>query len=79
MQKSEEGHSIAEFMIILKYRRLKIGKRVAIDLFNVFKEIWEVEPSFGSESAYTFWKSVIDEYTKNNNRFEDGIFIFESK
>ena len=79
MQKSKEGHSIAEFMIIPKYRRLKIGKRVAIDLFNMFKGNWEVEPSFGSKTAFTFWKNVIDEYTKNNNIFEDGIFIFQSK
>lgn len=79
MQKSKEGHSIAEFMIIPKYRRLKIGKRVAIDLFNMFKGNWEVEPSFESKTAFTFWKSVIDEYTKNNNIFEDGIFIFQSK
>ena len=79
MQKSKDGHSIAEFMIVPKYRRLKIGKRVAIELFNMHKGNWEVKPSYGSEVALTFWKSVIDEYTKNENTFEDGIFIFESK
>ncbi len=79
MQKSKDGYSIAEFMIIPKYRRLKIGKRVAIELFNMHKGNWEVKPSCGSAVALTFWKSVIDEYTKNENIFEDGIFIFKSK
>lgn len=39
MQKSKDGYSIAEFMIVPKYRRLKIGKRVAIELFECTKEI----------------------------------------
>lgn len=79
MQKSKDGHSIAEFMIIPKYRRLKIGKRVAIELFNTHKGIWEVKSSYGSKSAFLFWKNVIDEYTKKNNKFEDGIFVFQNK
>lgn len=78
MQKSGDGHSIAEFMVIPKYRRLKIGKRVAKELFDMHKGNWEVKPAYGSSLAYSFWKNVIDEYTSNNNKFEDGIFIFES-
>ena len=78
MQKSGDGHSIAEFMVIPKYRRLKIGKRVAKELFDIHKGTWEVKPAYGSSIAYSFWKNVIDEYTSNNNKFEDGIFIFES-
>ena len=79
MQKSKDGYSIAEFMIIPKYRRLKIGKMVAIELFNMHKGNWEVKPSYGSVVALAFWKSVIDEYTKNDNTFEDGIFAFQNK
>ena len=78
LQKSGDGHSIAEFMVIPKYRRLKIGKRVAKELFDMHKGNWEVKPVSGSSLAYSFWKNVIDEYTSNNNKFEDGIFIFES-
>ena len=78
MQKNADGHSIAEFMIIPKYRRLKIGKKVAIELFNMHKGIWKVKPSYGSERAFLFWKNVIDEYTKNNNTLDDGIFVFQS-
>lgn len=77
--KNEKGHSIAEFMIIPKYRRLKIGKRVAIDIFNLHNGVWEVKPSYRSKSAFAFWKNVIDEYTEKNNTYEDGIFVFQSK
>lgn len=79
VQKINKGHSIAEFMIIPKYRRNKIGKRVAIECFNNHKGNWEVKPSYKSELAYNFWKNVVDEYTKKNNRFEDGIFLFANK
>lgn len=66
-------------MIIPKYRRLNIGKRVAIELFNLHKGIWEVKPSYENKSAFLFWKNIIDEYTNNDNKFEDGLFIFQSK
>ena len=79
MQKSSSGHSIAEFMIIPKYRRNKIGKKVAFDCFNMYKGNWEVSPSYGSDSAYNFWKIVIDEYTNDDNKLNDGIFIFNNK
>ena len=79
MQKSSSGHSIAEFMIIPKYRRNKIGKKVAFECFDMYKGNWEVSPSYGSDSAYNFWKKVIDEYTNDDNKLDDGIFIFNNK
>ena len=79
MQKSDNGHSIAEFMVIPKYRKNKIGKEIAIKCFNMYKGNWEVSPSIGSEQAHIFWKKVIDEYTNKNNKFLDGIFIFNNK
>lgn len=79
MQKYKSGHSIAEFMVIPKYRRNKIGKRVAFECFNMYKGNWEVSPSFGSKSAYSFWNKVINEYTNNNNKYEDRIFMFNNQ
>lgn len=79
VQKVDNGHSIAEFMIIPKYRRNKIGKNVAFKCFDLYKGDWEVSPSYGSELAYQFWKNVINEYTAGNNEFIDGIFIFNNK
>ena len=79
MQKCSSGHSIAEFMIIPKYRRKKIGKKVAFECFDMYKGNWEVSPSYGSDSAYNFWKKVIDEYTNDDNKLNDGIFVFNNK
>lgn len=78
LQKCDTGHSIAEFMVIPKYRRCKIGKKVAFMCFDMYKGNWEVSPSYNSESAYLFWKNVIDEYTNNENKFIDGLFIFKN-
>lgn len=78
MQIFDNGHSIAEYMVIPKYRRNKIGKKVAIELFDKYKENWEVKPSFNSKKAYSFWKNVIEDYTNNNCGFKDGIFIFNN-
>lgn len=78
VQKVKEGHSIAEFMVIPKYRKRHIGKTVAFKCFDLYKGNWEVSPSSGSDSAYLFWKSVINEYTGGKNEYKDGIFIFEN-
>ena len=76
MQIFDNGHSIAEYMVIPKYRRNKIGKKVATELFNKYKGNWEVKPSFNSNKAYLFWKNVIEDYTNNNFEFKNGIFTF---
>lgn len=80
-KKDIDGHSISEFMVIPKYRRKNVGKKVAIEVFNKFKGCWEVKPSFGSKSAYMFWENVIKEYTESINttfEFEEGVFSFNN-
>ncbi len=79
LQKCVDGHSIAEFMIIPKYRRNKIGMKVAFECFDMYRGNWEVSPSRGSDSAYYFWKKVIAEYTGNDNKLIDGIFVFNNQ
>ena len=76
VQKCDKGHSIAEFMIIPKYRRKGIGRQVAEKCFDEYEGAWEVSPSQGSERAYKFWENVINNYTHNNYQFIDGIFVF---
>ncbi len=39
--------------------------------FEKYQGAWEVSPSYGSEQAYLFWKSVIDDYMGTNNKYED--------
>lgn len=76
MQHSESGHSIAEFMILPKYRHQKIGKKAAFLCFGLFDGNWEVSPSLGSESAFAFWKKVISEYSNDSAGLIDGVFCF---
>lgn len=79
MQKYDEGHSIAEFLVIPKYRKNKIGKKIAFECFDMYKGNWEVSPSLGNEISYLFWKNVIDDYTNNNNEYSDRIFTFNNE
>lgn len=76
MQVFDIGHSIAEYMVIPKYRRNKIGKRIAVELFNMYKGNWEVKPAFNNEKAYSFWKNVVEDYTNGDCEFKNGIFTF---
>lgn len=78
VEKIDEGKSIAEYLVLPKYRRNKIGKRVAFDVFNMYKGKWEVKPSYNSESAYLFWKNVCESYTNGNVEFIDDRFVFEN-
>lgn len=80
---NEKGKTIAEFLIMPKYRRHHIGKKVAYDIFEKFKGDWEVQPMENNSIAYSFWKNIINEYTKGkyiikNDGIED-IFIFNNQ
>ena len=80
---NKTGKCIAEFLIMPRYRRQHIGKKVAYDIFNMFKGNWEVQPMENNLIAYSFLKNIIDEYTKGNYKIKnDGvedIFIFNNK
>ena len=43
LQKFKDGHSIAEFMVIPKYRRNKIGKSIAYQIFDMFPNTYHIE------------------------------------
>lgn len=76
LQRTTNGHSIAEFMVLPGYRRRKIGMRAAVQCFEMHPGVWEVSPADGSEGAFQFWKNVIGEYAGEQVRYEDGIFLF---
>ena len=80
---NEEGKCIAEFLIMPRFRRHHIGKKVAYDVFEMFKGDWEVQPMENNPTAYSFWKNIINEYTNGNYRVKnDGIedvFMFNNK
>lgn len=78
LQKVKTGHSIAEFLVLPRFRRNGVGSEVAKRCFAMYPGNWEVGPADGSESAYRFWKTVIDETTGEENRLEDGLFVFNN-
>ena len=61
-----EAKSIAEFFVMRKYRRRRIGKRVAFYIFRKFPGKWEVQQTMRNKTAQLFWRSVIGEYTGGN-------------
>lgn len=57
----EDGrHSIAEFLVIPKYRRRGIGSQAAKACFALHGGLWEVKPAYGRETARLFWQKAID-------------------
>ena len=78
VQKFSNGYSVAEYLVLPKYRRNKIGKKAAFEIFNKFLGNWEVKPSYNSKKAYLFWKNTIQEYTNNNYNYVDDFFIFSN-
>ena len=61
---NNKAHSIAEFFVMRKYRKMNIGKSAAKYVFDLFKGEWEVRVLHANKPALPFWHKVIDEYTK---------------
>lgn len=80
---NKNGKCIAEFLIMPIFRRNHLGKRVAYEIFDKFKGDWEVQPMKNNLVAYSFWKSVISEYTNDNyiikNDGIEDVFIFTNE
>ena len=78
-----KAQCIAEFLVLPKYRRCNIGKRVAHLIFNMYDGEWEVQPMENNEGAYMFWEKTIAEYSNNNYikhkiEKEQDVFVFAS-
>ena len=77
LMRAETGHSIAEFMVLPKYRRQGIGTRAAKACFSLYPGYWEVRPSLGSRQAYGFWQKVIQSCTSGRYAWRDQVFSFD--
>ncbi len=58
--------SVTEFFIMRKYRRQKIGKQVANEVFRRLPAKWEVRIIEQNSHAQAFWRRIIAEYTQDN-------------
>jgi predicted acetyltransferase len=55
--------SVAEFFVLRQFRRLGIGRELAMEVFRRFPGRWEVSVAQANEAAKAFWRRVIGDYT----------------
>ncbi|MGO4530357.1 GNAT family N-acetyltransferase [Paenibacillus sp. 2TAF8] len=57
---------MAEFFVMKKYRRMKVGQFVAYELFDNFNGHWKVAQMEANTPAQAFWRKTIERYTNGN-------------
>ncbi len=65
-RKEKDARCFGEFFVMLKYRRMGIGKQVATQLFERHRGPWEVCYWKNNVPAGLFWKRVVEEYTSGH-------------
>ncbi|MBN1647879.1 MAG: GNAT family N-acetyltransferase [Spirochaetales bacterium] len=68
--------SIAEFFVMRKYRRNGIGKKIALQVFDMFRGKWEVNQIPENTVACAFWETIISEYS--GGKYEKRMIDTES-
>lgn len=81
----KNANTIAEFFILKKYRRQKLGTDIALDIFNRFKGKWELRVLNKNDRGLEFWKKVIENNFKKikkhhvvNNNEEWLVYTFSN-
>lgn len=67
--KNEFDQSIywmAEFFVMKKYRKAKVGQTAAHEVFNRFCGSWKVGQMESNAPAQAFWRKAIERYTSGN-------------
>jgi predicted acetyltransferase len=59
-------YSMAEFFVMKKYRKLRVGQTVAHKLFDQYRGIWKVGQIEANKPAQAFWRKTIERYTNGN-------------
>ncbi|TMV43392.1 GNAT family N-acetyltransferase [Paenibacillus mesophilus] len=59
----ENLHYLNHFFILRKYRKQGIGRKVAEQVFDMFKGRWRVSEFDWNVSAQMFWRKVLERYT----------------
>jgi predicted acetyltransferase len=53
-------HAVAEFFVLRKYRRARVGTRAALLIFHRYPGRWEVPVAWYNPPALAFWRSVTE-------------------
>jgi predicted acetyltransferase len=54
-------HAVAEFFVLRKYRRARVGTRAALLIFRRYHGRWEVGVAWYNPPALAFWRGVTEE------------------
>jgi predicted acetyltransferase len=54
-------HGVAEFFVLRKYRRARVGTRAALSIFRRYPGRWEVGVAWYNPPALAFWRRVAEE------------------
>ena len=54
-------HAVAEFFVLRKYRRARVGTRAALSIFRRYPGRWEVGVAWYNPPALAFWRKVTEE------------------
>lgn len=61
-------YSIAEFFVMKKYRKLRVGQTIAHKLFDKFSGIWKVSQIEANTPAEDNWEGPIQTFSSVNQR-----------
>jgi predicted acetyltransferase len=83
----ELDHSVAEFFVLRKYRRIGVGSRAAKILFERWPGSWEVAVARYNKPALSFWRKAIrasiegtvEEYAGDFERQVGTVLCFDSR
>lgn len=64
LNEDKGAKAIAEFFILSKFRKKKLGMKVVFKIFDKFPGKWEIVASKENLVAEKFWDKVIRQYTK---------------
>jgi predicted acetyltransferase len=80
-------HSVAEFFVLRKYRRIGVGSRAAKTLFERWPGRWEVGVAWYNKPALAFWRKAIaaavdgavEEYAGDGERWSGTVLCFDNR
>jgi len=67
----ESVTDMAEFFVLRKYRRQRVGERAARWLFARFPGRWEIRQKPNNQDATTFWRRILTDYAYEEELLDD--------
>jgi predicted acetyltransferase len=80
-------HGVAEFFVLRKYRRARVGTRAALFIFRRYPGRWEVPVAWYNPPALAFWRGVaeaaapgkVEEMVGNGKRWAGPVLRFATQ